>query len=93
MRSHLHSCADCAKLWHTDQLEEITHGIWERCQPGEIMPSGECPECGALCHPTDAPAVIACDFFNAQPRDARLEFTAARAETLEKEAKRNGVPK
>jgi hypothetical protein len=22
--------------------------IWERVLPGEIMPAGQCPECGAL---------------------------------------------
>ncbi len=25
--------------------------LTERMAPGEPVPSGECPECGALCHP------------------------------------------
>ena len=44
-------CQDCRKTWTEDQLEEITHGIWERVSSGELMPSGECPECGNVCHP------------------------------------------
>ena len=44
-------CQDCGKTWTDEQLNEITHGIWERVAPGEPMPSGECPECGALCQP------------------------------------------
>jgi hypothetical protein len=44
-------CQNCLKTFREDQLAEITHGFWERVSPGEIIPSGECPECGALCHP------------------------------------------
>jgi hypothetical protein len=44
-------CQNCRKTFTEDKLAEITHGIWERVSPGEIMPSGECPSCGALCHP------------------------------------------
>ena len=47
-------CQDCGKIFADDQLETITHGIWERVAPGEPMPSGECPECGALCQPYEA---------------------------------------
>jgi len=46
-------CQNCSEKFRDDQLEEITHGIWERVSPGELMPSGECPSCGALCHPLD----------------------------------------
>jgi hypothetical protein len=44
-------CQNCRKPFADHDLDEITHGIWERVSPGEIMPSGECPNCGALCHP------------------------------------------
>ena len=44
-------CQNCDGKFRDDQLEEITHGIWERVSPGELMPSGECPDCGSLCHP------------------------------------------
>lgn len=33
------------------KLEDIPH-LLERVSPGEPLPSGECPECGALCQPT-----------------------------------------
>jgi hypothetical protein len=46
-------CQNCDGKFRDDQLEEITHGIWERVSPGELMPSGECPDCGSLCHPVD----------------------------------------
>lgn len=51
--SNGNECANCGKLWDDSDLHEITHGIWERVAPGELMPSGECPECGALCHPVE----------------------------------------
>lgn len=50
MRNDLNLCENCLKLWRDDELEEIDD-IWERVSPGEPMPSGECPECGALCQP------------------------------------------
>ena len=49
-------CQNCRKTWTEDKLEEITHGLWERVSPGELMPSGECPKCGALCHPLETAA-------------------------------------
>lgn len=50
-------CQQCdwtgrAENMRTDSPDEI-EGFFERVQPGEEMPSGECPECGALCHPAD----------------------------------------
>lgn len=48
--SSSHKCADCGSCWHEDQLREI-QDLMQRVAPGEIMPSGECPDCGALCHP------------------------------------------
>lgn len=44
-------CENCD--W-TDDLDPsadtaISH-IWERVDPGEPMPAGQCPKCGALCH-------------------------------------------
>jgi hypothetical protein len=46
-------CQNCRKTFETIDLDEITHGFWERVSPSEIMPAGECPECGALCHPLE----------------------------------------
>lgn len=81
-KADLHSCANCEMLWKSEELEEITHGIWERVQPGEIMPSGECPNCTCLCHPIYAPAVIACDYWDSQERDTRENFKATREQNV-----------
>jgi len=48
----MHECANCGKQWPLEKLKEIKH-LTERVAPGEIMPSGECPECGAVCHPVE----------------------------------------
>lgn len=45
-----HECQNCGKTWAEDQLREVKD-LFERVAPGEEMPSGECPECGAVCHP------------------------------------------
>jgi hypothetical protein len=47
----MHVCGNCGKQTPESKLAQITHGFWERVSPGEIMPSGECPRCGALCRP------------------------------------------
>lgn len=43
-------CQNCRTLTPTEELFEPDR-LWERVAPGEPMPSGECPECRALCHP------------------------------------------
>jgi hypothetical protein len=43
-------CQNCRLTWKDDELKEIKD-LSERVAPGKPMPSGECPECGALCHP------------------------------------------
>jgi len=42
-------CQDCGQHWTEENLEPI-RDVFQRVAPGEIMPAGECPECGALCH-------------------------------------------
>lgn len=42
-------CEDCESHWQESELKPI-QDIHERVAPGERMPSGECPSCGALCH-------------------------------------------
>jgi hypothetical protein len=42
-------CDNCDALVHTEELVSI-NDIYERVDPGEPMPSGECPDCGGLCH-------------------------------------------
>lgn len=44
-----HECDNCGAEWNGLQLDEIcdlTQGI----DPGCPVPSGQCPECGALCY-------------------------------------------
>ena len=47
-----HICDDCGKRWTLQEVVEAKEMI-QRVDPGGIMPSGQCPECGALCYPTD----------------------------------------
>jgi len=42
------ACQNCGKEWDNGQLNPI-QDIHQRVEPGEPMPSGECPDCGALC--------------------------------------------
>jgi len=46
-------CENCEKVWQDSQLSAI-EDVHERVAPGEPMPSGQCPECGAVCHPVAA---------------------------------------
>ena len=44
------TCQNCGRKWHDELLEDIKD-LTKRVAPGEPMPSGECPDCGALCQP------------------------------------------
>lgn len=44
-------CQNCGKLFSEDALVWPFKDVFLRVAPGEFMPAGECPECGALCHP------------------------------------------
>jgi len=45
-----HLCDNCGKSFGEKKLKEIKDFL-QRVEPGGIVPSGECPECGALCYP------------------------------------------
>lgn len=49
----LYRCGNCE--WGTDDPGECRDisDFWGRVTPGEIMPEGECPECGCLVHCRD----------------------------------------
>ncbi len=47
-------CANCGFRAPNDELDQI-HDFWSRVNPGEIMPHGQCPECGAFCYPFEEP--------------------------------------
>jgi len=63
-------CQDCESTWSVDALDPITHLI-QRVGPGEIMPAGQCPECGAVCH-GPATAVHGIDDRLSRPRPCGL---------------------
>lgn len=48
------TCNSCAATWPMHELRPI-QDIFERIAPGEIVPAGECPSCGALCHLVQSP--------------------------------------
>lgn len=45
-------CQNCGKRWAIDELLPV-QDLLQRVAPGEPMPAGECPECGAVCHGED----------------------------------------
>lgn len=46
-------CQDCGGRWGENDLHAVRH-LTERVLPGEPMPAGECPDCGAVCHLIDS---------------------------------------
>lgn len=42
-------CENCQKMHSEESLVEIKN-FDQRVAAGEIVPSGECPDCGSLCH-------------------------------------------
>ena len=45
---NLAECQNCGEAWHIDHVKEA-QDLAQRVSPGEIVPAGECPSCGALC--------------------------------------------
>lgn len=45
-------CQNCGKVWPVARLDDI-EDVHSRVGVGEPMPAGECPECGAVCHPVE----------------------------------------
>lgn len=50
VHDELHRCDNCGKV-HANETLKIAKHLGERVDPGGVMPSGECMECGALCYP------------------------------------------
>jgi hypothetical protein len=40
-------CGNCGWIGALSETSE-THDFWSRVNPGETMPAGDCPKCGAL---------------------------------------------
>jgi hypothetical protein len=49
-----HVCDNCGKKWDKENVV-YAFDLQQRIDPGGIMPTGECPDCGALCYPDKAP--------------------------------------
>jgi hypothetical protein len=49
------ACQGCDKVWREDQVIplESVPDLLQRIAPGEVVPFGECRECGSLCHKLD----------------------------------------
>jgi predicted RNA-binding Zn-ribbon protein involved in translation (DUF1610 family) len=45
-------CQNCGWTGPQAKCKEIKH-LTQRVAVGEPMPAGECPKCGALCHPVE----------------------------------------
>ncbi len=45
-----HQCDNCQQTWTEEQIIHEIRDLRERVEPNGVMPSGECPECGALCY-------------------------------------------
>lgn len=45
-----HECQNCGEIVLGEELNPI-EDFALRVAPGEECPSGECPHCGAVCHP------------------------------------------
>ncbi len=54
----LYECQNCNEKSTLEALVNVDAipGIHERVAPGEPMPAGECPHCGALCHEIEVTA-------------------------------------
>ncbi|WP_341744656.1 hypothetical protein [Azonexus hydrophilus] len=48
----MHQCDNCSSSYTEDELNEAKD-LEMRVDAGGEMPSGECPQCGALCYPTE----------------------------------------
>jgi hypothetical protein len=55
----VNKCDNCSKEWGElkDGLQNIPD-LLNRIEPGGIVPSGVCPDCGALCYPVKEPVKI-----------------------------------
>jgi hypothetical protein len=53
----LSRCQACNRLYVDEGMVPLKKlkNLLERITPGEQVPSGECPDCGAFCHIVDSP--------------------------------------
>ena len=65
MLEHTHECDNCGKVSASKEILSIDDMDWgqllKRIEPGGIVPSGECPDCGALCYLVNELALLRYD--------------------------------
>lgn len=44
----VHVCGNCSRVVPSRRLVPLDGDWWDRVEPDGIVPSGECPDCGAL---------------------------------------------
>ena len=77
-----HECNNCGAVYAADEeLAAVFPNIpdlWERLDPGGTVPSGECPQCGALVYPQAEPPALVCKVCgdNVQEDDLREHLSA-----------------
>lgn len=70
-------CQNCDWTGPASELEPLEEaGIFEIVSPGEIMPHGRCPQCGAVAHEVETPTA------EDQWRNLALQFDGHRIEAL-----------
>lgn len=42
-------CGNCGGVWKLDELRGY-RDFWSRVEPGQEIPAGDCPECGAFAY-------------------------------------------
>lgn len=69
-------CGNCQKIMHGEN--ELKHkfpdipDLLDRISPGEPVPIGECPECGALVHAVEDPATLCCSVCHEAVEESKL---------------------
>lgn len=43
-------CGNCGRLWEEKELITPIPNLFERLEPWETDPKGECPTCGCICY-------------------------------------------
>ena len=61
-------CQGCGWTGDVDALDPI-RDVWSRVEPGDVMPHGDCPECGSSCHELKAPAPRVMDWTGLRVRN------------------------
>ena len=53
-----HVCDNCKGLFESSEIGGMETNLHLRTEPGGVVPSGECPKCGALVYPENSGKVF-----------------------------------